>query len=348
MVAVCLGGYDVRSRRFIHAATKAASVVSACAVVVSPMQRRQRMIERARHPLVRPPGSSSAYLTRATTLLSPTLVCCPVRRMKMSSRCSQSRPSYKPSPLVAIVPCTCHFRAFIVSSPMSGHSSRGLIAPACVGTTAAARQDSPRSRKRGARWRHERTHHVLLVGQHQDERVAHQRVVGYLLRSRASNSSAHVSELPIRSSAVPSPLPRRRAAPRTRLELRFGAVDAVAVQAVDNVDERIRVFEVVLPQRPQLFLAAHVPHGEHHVLVLHLLHVEACRVAQRSAHRKGFQGLCGAAKPAAGGRGRAPSAPMVGTVLSTSPMCSLYKMVVLPAASRPSITTCAESEATPR
>lgn len=29
---------------------------------------------------------------------------------------------------------------------------------------------------------------------------------------------------------------------------------------------------------------------------------------------------------------------MVGTVLSTSPMCSLYKMVVLPAASRPSMT----------
>ena len=31
--------------------------------------------------------------------------------------------------------------------------------------------------------------------------------------------------------------------------------------------------------------------------------------------------------------------PSVGTVLSTSPMCSLYKMVVFPAASSPSITT---------
>lgn len=30
---------------------------------------------------------------------------------------------------------------------------------------------------------------------------------------------------------------------------------------------------------------------------------------------------------------------MVGTVLSTSPMWSLYKMVVFPAASRPSMTT---------
>lgn len=31
--------------------------------------------------------------------------------------------------------------------------------------------------------------------------------------------------------------------------------------------------------------------------------------------------------------------PIVGTVLSTSPICSLYKIVVLPAASKPSITT---------
>lgn len=31
--------------------------------------------------------------------------------------------------------------------------------------------------------------------------------------------------------------------------------------------------------------------------------------------------------------------PMVGTVVRTSPMCSLYRMVVLPAASNPSMTT---------
>jgi len=34
------------------------------------------------------------------------------------------------------------------------------------------------------------------------------------------------------------------------------------------------------------------------------------------------------------------SAPIVGTVLSTSPICSLYKIVVLPAASSPNMTTC--------
>ena len=149
----------------------------------------------------RPRGCSSrAYFTRATTLLSPTLVCCPVRLAKISSRCSQSSPSYSPSPLVAIVPCTCHFRAFIVSSPMSGHSSRGLIAPACVGTTQAAHQGSPRHVERAVqRRRHERTHHVLLVGQHQDERVAHQRVVGYLLRSRAGGVGTRVRAAPNRS-----------------------------------------------------------------------------------------------------------------------------------------------------
>lgn len=35
---------------------------------------------------------------------------------------------------------------------------------------------------------------------------------------------------------------------------------------------------------------------------------------------------------------------MVGTVLKISPMCSLYNMVVLPAASSPSMTTCRAHE----
>ena len=36
--------------------------------------------------------------------------------------------------------------------------------------------------------------------------------------------------------------------------------------------------------------------------------------------------------------------PMVGTVLKISPMCSLYKIVVLPAASSPNMTTCQETQ----
>ena len=35
---------------------------------------------------------------------------------------------------------------------------------------------------------------------------------------------------------------------------------------------------------------------------------------------------------------------MVGTVLRISPMCSLYKIVVLPAASSPNMTTCQETQ----
>ena len=56
-----------------------------------------------------------------------------------------------------------------------------------------------------------------------------------------------------------------------------GALDAFAIERVDDEDERVGVVEVVAPQRAELLLPAHVPHREHHVLVLHLLHVEACR-----------------------------------------------------------------------
>ena len=51
--------------------------------------------------------------------------------------------------------------------------------------------------------------------------------------------------------------------------------DALAVVRVDDEDETLRVLEVVSPQRPDLVLAAHVPHGEADVLVLDRLHVEA-------------------------------------------------------------------------
>ena len=53
------------------------------------------------------------------------------------------------------------------------------------------------------------------------------------------------------------------------------ALDAVAVERVHHEDQPVGVVEVMAPQRAQLLLAAHVPHREHHVLVLHLLHVEA-------------------------------------------------------------------------
>lgn len=51
--------------------------------------------------------------------------------------------------------------------------------------------------------------------------------------------------------------------------------DTVAIVGVHHEDHTLCVLEVVLPQRPDLVLATHVPHGERNVFVLHRLHVEA-------------------------------------------------------------------------
>ena len=60
------------------------------------------------------------------------------------------------------------------------------------------------------------------------------------------------------------------------LKLVSGSADSLPILAVYHIDEAIRVVEVVPPEGPELFLASHVPDCEQHVLVLHLLHVEAC------------------------------------------------------------------------
>jgi len=57
--------------------------------------------------------------------------------------------------------------------------------------------------------------------------------------------------------------------------------DAVAVVAVDDEDDALRVLEVVPPQRANLVLPAHVPDGELDVLVLDRLDVEACGRTRR-------------------------------------------------------------------
>mmetsp|Transcript_123679 Transcript_123679/g.346365 ORF Transcript_123679/g.346365 Transcript_123679/m.346365 type:complete len:267 (+) Transcript_123679:81-881(+) len=58
-------------------------------------------------------------------------------------------------------------------------------------------------------------------------------------------------------------------------ELLPGVLDSVAVAAVDHVDQPVCALVIVAPQLPDLVLAAHVPHGEAQVLVLHRLDVEA-------------------------------------------------------------------------
>ena len=87
-------------------------------------------------------------------------------------------------------------------------------------------------------------------------------------------------------------------------ELGARLVHALAVRRVDDEDEALGAREVVAPQRADLVLAADVPHVELCVLVGDRLDVEAD----------------------GGHRGR-----------TTSPSFSRYRMVVLPAASRPTI-----------
>lgn len=53
--------------------------------------------------------------------------------------------------------------------------------------------------------------------------------------------------------------------------------DALLVAGVDDEDQALRVLEVVSPQRPDLVLAADVPHGEADVAVLDRFDVEADR-----------------------------------------------------------------------
>lgn len=57
------------------------------------------------------------------------------------------------------------------------------------------------------------------------------------------------------------------------LFLRLGQPSGVV--GVNHVHNGGGVGEVVPPQGPQLFLAAHVPYGKRDVLVLHRLHIES-------------------------------------------------------------------------
>lgn len=79
---------------------------------------------------------------------------------------------------------------------------------------------------------------VLLVGEDEDDGVPH---------------------LPVIDNAV---------------QLLAGLVDAVAVGAVHHEDQTLGPGVVVPPERPDLVLAAHIPHVELDVFVSHRLHVE--------------------------------------------------------------------------
>ena len=75
------------------------------------------------------------------------------------------------------------------------------------------------------------------------------------------------------------------------------------------------------PEGTDLVLATDGPDGEGDVFVFNRLDIEAYRSFDRDQY---------GTRPKKGGK-----APMVGMVVTISPSFSLYRMVVLPAASRP-------------
>ena len=108
--------------------------------------------------------------------------------------------------------------------------------------------------------------------------------------------------------------------------------------------------------RAYLVLATDIPHGERNVLVLDGLDVKTCRSGGSWGHgqssalcqfdatslrtcdaRRGkfARRISSAARNAIGGSQGVSYLPMVGIVVTISPSLSLYRMVVLPAASRP-------------
>ena len=108
------------------------------------------------------------------------------------------------------------------------------------------------------------------------------------------------------------------------LELLTCLHNTIAIVAVNDEDDTLGVLEVMPPQRTDLVLTTDIPHGELDVLVLDRLDVEtyAC-ICQRIVPY-----CCGVVER---------SIPMVGIVVTISPSLSLYRIVVFPAASKPTI-----------
>ena len=107
------------------------------------------------------------------------------------------------------------------------------------------------------------------------------------------------------------------------LELLAGLDDTVAIVAVNYKDDTLGVLEIMPPEGADLVLTTDIPHGELNVLILDRLNVEACRPACQS-HSLVIVGV-------------RLDAPIVGIVVTISPSLSLYRMVVFPAASKPTI-----------
>lgn len=112
------------------------------------------------------------------------------------------------------------------------------------------------------------------------------------------------------------------------LQLLTSLYHTVTIVAVNNKDDTLGILEVVPPKRPDLVLSTDIPYGKLDVLVLDRLNIEAfgdfgCVSLDTIWNsRSSDMGLY---------------EPMVGIVVTISPSLSLYRIVVLPAASRPTI-----------
>lgn len=101
---------------------------------------------------------------------------------------------------------------------------------------------------------------------------------------------------------------------------------AVAVVAVDNKDDTLSVLEIMPPQWSDFVLSTNIPHGKLNVFVLDSLNIESYSESILAGlHR--LHRSCYARE----------NEPMVGMVVTISPSLSLYRIVVFPAASRPTI-----------
>jgi len=102
--------------------------------------------------------------------------------------------------------------------------------------------------------------------------------------------------------------------------------NSVAIVAVYNEDDTLGVLEVMPPQRTDLVLSTNIPYGKLNILVLNSLDVEACmEIARISTAANAMSCMARENKP------------IVGMVVTISPSLSLYRIVVFPAASSPTI-----------
>lgn len=93
----------------------------------------------------------------------------------------------------------------------------------------------------------------------------------------------------------------------------------------------LSVLKVMTPQRSNFVLTADIPYSETDVLVFYRFHIKTCRYETNIHIKKSLGFLPVSCKTVF-------VLPIVGMVVTISPSLSLYKIVVFPAASRPTMS----------